>query len=211
MSSLKDVKSRLATYNTGRAEGDLYYFTKLIECHKYKHIEYCLDMLAKNFKDKINGRKEMVHMRYNSFLELIEFIVEHHDKSIEFINKNAKRFLNSTIEETPIVPEPLDLKNHIIKRSKSDIDTKIQKIDISGWTELQISDLLKQLINQYAAVKLGEHYDFDQQKNTHELRLIWKEFQQYLDTYTGKNKVGWRDHIKSVIRDAQKLVIKWRS
>ena len=41
---------------------------------KYRHIENCLDMLIKGFKDKPFSKKEMVHMRYDCFLELIEFI-----------------------------------------------------------------------------------------------------------------------------------------
>jgi hypothetical protein len=213
VSSGKDLQGRLNAYNTGRAEGDLYYYTKIIKCHKYKHIESCLNMLIyDNFKDKLKSRKEMVHMRYDCFLELVEFIVENHNADINFINQNAERFLNHTVEADPIIPDPIDLKDYIvIKRSKAGTESDIQKIDVSGWTEDDINDLIKRLINQYAATKLGEDYDFDTQKNTHQLQLVWKEFQQYLDSYEGKNKIGWRDHIKSVIRDAQKLIIKWRS
>jgi hypothetical protein len=43
VANVNDLPGRLATYNTGRAEGDLYYYCKIIKVHKYKHIENCLD------------------------------------------------------------------------------------------------------------------------------------------------------------------------
>lgn len=49
--SLKDLRSRLATYNTGRAEGDLYYYCKVYYCHNYHDIEQRIETILKQFKN----------------------------------------------------------------------------------------------------------------------------------------------------------------
>jgi phage anti-repressor protein len=207
-----DLPGRLATYNTGRAEGDLYYYVKIIKVHKYKHIENCLDMLIKGFKDKAFSKKEMVHMRYDCFAELIEFIIENHGKDIDFINEHGKRFLKNTIELEPILPEPIELGDYIIiRRKKNGKEHELQKIDVSSWDETKVQDLIKNLINQYAVIKLGTTYDFDTQKDSQTLQIIWKDFQDYLENYKGKKKMDWRTALKSITSNAKQLAIKWKA
>jgi hypothetical protein len=207
-----DLPGRLATYNTGRAEGDLYYYVKIIKVHKYKHIENCLDMLIKGFKDKAFSKKEMVHMRYDCFAELIEFIIENHGKDIDFINEHGKRFLKNTIELEPILPEPIELGDYIIiRRKKNGKEHELQKIDVSSWDEAKVQDLIKNLINQYAVIKLGTTYDFDTQKDSQTLQIIWKDFQDYLENYKGKKKMDWRTALKSITSNAKQLAIKWKA
>jgi phage anti-repressor protein len=209
--TINDLNNRLNNYNIGRAEGDLFYFVKVIKCHKYKHIENCIDMLLKGFKDKVFSKKEMVHMRYPEFIQLIEFILENHNKDIEFINEHGKRFLQNTINLEPVLPQPLDMGDYvIIKRRKNGYESELQKINVSDWSEDKVQDLLKRLVSQYATIKLGTEYDFDTQKNSHSITLIWKDFKHYLDQYSGKNTMGWRNCIKDVCIPASKLTIRWK-
>ena len=202
--NINDIKSRLSTYNTGRAEGDLFYYVKIFKCHKYSHIESCIEMLIKSFKDKKNAKKEMVHMYYNNFVELVNFILANHGKNINFINKHSKQFLENTVDLEPIVIPPIDITNY----EQPQKQIKFTKIDVSSWTEDQLKETIIDLINQYA-IKLGKQYDFKTQKDTDPLEIIWKDFQIYLSQYKGKNKTNWKTYLKTFINGA-KFSYKWR-
>ena len=157
--NINDIKHRLSTYNTGRAEGDLFYYVKIFKCHKYSHIENCIEMLVKSFKDKKNARKEMIHMYYENFVELVEFIIDNYNKDINFINNHAKQFLENTITLDPVVIPPIDL----VAYTQMPHRIKFTKIDVSNWNEDQLKETIIELINQYAN-KLGKQYDFKTQK-----------------------------------------------
>ena len=202
--NINDIKSRLSTYNTGRAEGDLFYYVKIFKCHKYSHIESCIEMLIKSFKDKKNAKKEMVHMYYNNFVELVNFILTNHGKDINFINKHSKQFLENTVDLEPVVIPPIDITNYAQPQKQ----IKFTKIDVSSWTEDQLKETIIDLINQYA-IKLGKQYDFKTQKDTDPLEIIWKDFQIYLSQYKGKNKTNWKTYLKTFINGA-KFSYKWR-
>ena len=207
VANMKELSGRLNTYNTGRPESDLYFYTKLYKCHNYRHIESTLAMLAKYFKDKIDGRKEMIHMRYDCLVELIEFIVGNHDKDIKFINENSKRFLQSTIEDDALTPQTLAIENFTdIKITK-----RIKKEDVSDWDNEKIIATLKTLINRYAENKLGCPYDFDTDKNSKQLKFSWTEFNKTLNTFKGKTKTEWRKQFEKIIKDAEMVVCYWRN
>lgn len=176
----KDLKARLACYNTGRAEGDLYYFCNIIECHKYKDIEQCLESLARGFKDKMGGKKEMVRLRYNDLLELVEFILDNNHKRIDFMNDNRQRFMTNLMELDPIIPLPIEIGNHIVvSREDNGKSTPLKKIDVSDWDEDQIQTLIKKLINSYAQNKGMQNYNFDTMDNDDDpLTVYWKEFSE---------------------------------
>jgi phage anti-repressor protein len=200
--NINDIKHRLSTYNTGRAEGDLFYYVNIFKCHRYSHIENCIEMLIKSFKDKKNARKEMIHMYYENFVELVEFIIDNYNKDINFINNHAKQFLENTITLDPVVIPPIDL----VMYTQIPRRIKFTKIDVSNWNEDQLKETIIDLINQYAN-KLGKPYDFKTQKDTEPLELVWKDFQTYLVNYKGKNKTSWKAYLKAFI-DGSKLSYK---
>jgi hypothetical protein len=76
---------------------------------------------------------------------------------------------------------------------------------------LHISDTNVNEFNSYAeyANKLGKQYDFNTQKDTEPLELIWKNFQTCLLQYTGKNKTAWKNYLKTFTAGS-KCSYKWR-
>ena len=158
-------------------------------------------MLIKSFKDKKNARKEMIHMYYDNFVELVVFIIDNYNKDIDFINKHAKQFLENTITLEPVIIPPIEA-TYAPKR------IKFTKIDVSNWNKVQIKETIVDLINQYAN-KLGKQYDFNTQKNTEPLELIWKDFQTCLLQYIGKNKTAWKNYLKT-FTSGSKCSYKWR-
>jgi hypothetical protein len=111
-----DLSKRINNYNTGRAEGNLMYVSKVFKCNNYKIIEDQIHSVLSQFKDKLNSCKEMIHLRYNLLLEVVGYICDNCDKEVDYINSKYKEFLNSTIEEDPIVPEPVNLSDCLEKQ-----------------------------------------------------------------------------------------------
>jgi len=194
ISQAKDVKSRLSSYNTGRAQGDLYYYTKLFKCNNYKVIEERLGSVLQQFKDKPDARKEMVILRYNLLLEIVDFICENCDREIEYINARCQQFLTETIEEESIIPEAIDLTDYVEITVRKNNDTVRQKrIDITGWSDAQIDALFEEKINLYFK---QIQYNFSTQKDTVPLEVSWSMLTPYLKPYHGLAMMAWREKFR---------------
>lgn len=207
---LKDLNTRLATYNTGRAEGDLIYYTKLFKCNNYKLIEERVGSVLCQFKDKVGSRKEMIHMRYNLLLEVVEFICDNYDREVEYINSRCQQFLHDTIECDSIIPEPLDLSDYVEVSVRRNGVTKTKKIDVSNWDESKIDALIEDIINRCATEQRNVNYDFTTQKNSVALELTWGLITPYLNVYNGLTKTDWRAKFKELLsrEKPKKLKIK---
>jgi hypothetical protein len=199
---IKDLKGRIATYNTGRAETDLMFITKVFKCHDYKTIESRIGAILSQLKDKPNGHKEMIHLRYNLLVEMADFICDNHDREIEYINAHCKRFLEETIDNDGIVPEELNIDGYM--QEHMDIvfqrpgKNKVHRVDISGWDDAKIDNLIQEVINLCANEKKNIQYDFSTQKNSVALELSWKILTPYFDSYNGLTKTEWRNKLKKL-------------
>ena len=192
----KDLKSRLATYNTGHAEGDLFYYTKIFKCNNYKLIEERLGSVLMQFKDKPDSRKEMIHLRYNLLIEVVEFICDNYDREIEYINTRCQQFLSETIEQDSIVPDSIDLNDYMeITVNKNGI-MKQKRIDITDWSDERINQTIEDIINLCANEKKKVQYDFSTQKNSLALELTWSLITPYFDAYNGLTRSAWRNRFK---------------
>lgn len=192
----KDLPSRLLNYNVGRAEGDLYYFCKIFKCNNYKTIEDRIGNILIQFKDKEGSIKEMVHLRYNLLVEIADFICDNYDREIDYINSKCQQFLNETIYEDGIIPEPIDLRDYIeISLHKNGL-IRTNKIDVTGWNDEDIEKKITEIINICAAEKKKIKYDFTKQKNSLALELTWGIITPYLDMYKGLTKSDWKERFK---------------
>jgi hypothetical protein len=193
---VKELKGRLATYNTGRAEGDLYYYTKIFKCNNYKLIEERVGSILQQFKDKVGSRKEMIHLRYNLLIEIIDFICDNYDKETEYINSKCQQFLNETIEADSVVPEPIDLGDYVEITINKNGSTKRKRIDVSDWKDADIDKLIENIVNLCTADAKKIKYDFSTQKNLVAVELTWGLLTPYLDLYNGLTKTDWRNKFK---------------
>lgn len=150
--STRDLKSRLSSYNTGRAEGDLMYYTKIVRCSRYKDIEARIGTLLNNFKDKQGGRKEMVMVDYSVLVELVELLCKHYDHEVEYLNRNIHRIIDRTLTAASVVPEPIELGEYIeitVKRYGN--ESSRHRIDVTGYPEEQAHARIEQFISRMHA------------------------------------------------------------
>ncbi len=193
VSSAKTLKSRLNTYNTGRAEGDLFYYCKLFMCNKYKVIEEGIGASLYQFKDKADSQKEMLHIRYDSLVEVVDFMCNTMDENINYINSKYKTYLQQIVEGEAIIPEEI-----ILDEDKLQISTcskKSKKIDLLHCDDDEINHIIEEIINKFAADQQIK-YEFQNDKDSVSLELKWMDLDDYFIPYN-LTKTAWREKFKN--------------
>ena len=112
------LSSRIASYNTGRAKGvDTYYYVWAIKCYNSKDVDNHIQKLLSEFKYGKNqdvskdNRSEMYHgIKFSDLKDIVAFIVNNYDASVDYINNFIKARLNQSMEEEDDIPPPLNYK-----------------------------------------------------------------------------------------------------
>jgi hypothetical protein len=119
--STRRLTSRIPQYNTGRAATDHFYYAWAMKCYNAKDVDYHIQKLLADFKfkdpespeaDKAkDNRVEMYHgIKFSDLKDILTFIVNNYDESIECVNRFIRNRLDSSLEEEDEIPPPLDLK-----------------------------------------------------------------------------------------------------
>ena len=87
----KYLKSRLATYNSCRAVGDMFGYTAIFNVIEYRQIEERLKCLLKRFRDKES--KEMYVMYYPDLEYIVSYLCDHLSDEVHEINKKLEQFI----------------------------------------------------------------------------------------------------------------------
>jgi hypothetical protein len=211
----KDLKSRLVSYNTGHAEGDSMYYVKAYRCNDYRQVEERIGNVLKQFKDKANSRKEMLHIRFEFLAEIAELIIDNYDKEIDWINAHCQKIFSDTIEGEAVVIPEFDIKSICDEDETIKVTVKRHgnqtehKINISNWTDVQIHDTFRKIIS-LCAIEQKIEYEFDAHKDSMKLELTWKEMVVYFKTYAGLNLLEWRQKFKDWMKKEKpsRLVVR---
>ena len=193
----RELKNRLNTYNTGRAEGDLFYYCKLFKCNKYKIIEESIGAVLGQFRDKNSSQKELLHIRYDSLTDVVDFMCINYDKSVDYVNAHCQTFLQQIVDGESFIPEAVDLETACMEITihKGGRKTKTEKIDISGWTDDQINMTIEEMINKFARDQ-NIDYDCVTDRDIIPLELKWMDLDNYMTPYK-LSKTAWREKFKS--------------
>jgi hypothetical protein len=133
---LDHLEGRLATYNTGRANGDEFFYVEWFQVVCYKDMEKRLETLMKRFKDSVNTRKEMYILpssakrsmaptgalpplvHYTNLKYIVEYIVTHYNEETDMINERLGEFIKNLNrrELRPAIVQPKPLNRVQIQR-----------------------------------------------------------------------------------------------
>lgn len=147
------LSSRIRGYNTGRAKGvDNYYYVWAIRCYNSKDVDNHIQKLLADFKwndpkrpleqQSKENRSEMYHgIKFTDLKDIVTFIVNNYDASIDYINNFIKTRLDQSLEEEDEIPPPLDYKNVTYQ-----IGDHIETIDIENEEYDSIRDTLDDVL-----------------------------------------------------------------
>lgn len=192
----KDLVSRLNSYNTGKAEGDLFFYVKIVKCNNYKMIEERIHNVLGRFKDKQNSRKEMLYLRYDLLEKAIDFICDNYDREIDFINEHCKNFLDTTLDtDEAKVPPAITLGNSLeMTVRRNGTVTRQEVVDISTWSEQKIDEVFNEVIDKCAKKQLP-NYNYQRDRDKIPILLEWKSLSTLLRSYSTSMSL-WRTTFK---------------
>lgn len=151
------LSTRINGYNTGRAKGiDGYYYVWVTKCYNSKDVDNHIQKLLADFKWKDpkqlqeeNNRSEMYHgIKYTDLKDIVAFIVNNYDASIDYINNFIKTRLDSSLEEEDELPPPLDYKK-VTYQLGEHIETIDLEEEESESVREAFEDILSGLKEQY--------------------------------------------------------------
>ena len=106
--SCNKLQSRLSTYNTRSANGDMFYFSDIFMVADYRHAESRVKDLIGRFVDKKG--KEFYQLHYNELKEIIKYICERYTDEVSTINDGLERLIASLNIRVlrSVIPRPIN-------------------------------------------------------------------------------------------------------
>lgn len=141
------LKSRLATYNSGRPVGDKMYYAYITETTDYHHLEQRISKILGDHKDAAEA--EMFNVHYDSLQPLIEYLADRFDEEIQHHRKLFENLIKETIEKAPTVPEPIILNGAEFRRIKDGEVVLTQKVDFDAMGNEDKKDFVTNLFEQF--------------------------------------------------------------
>lgn len=193
------LSSRIGGYNTGRAKGiDNYYYVWAIKCYNSRDVDNHIQKLLADFKWKDpkapqeeqnkDNRSEMYHgIKFTDLKDIVAFIVNNYDASIDYINNFIKNRLDQSMEEEDEIPPPLDYK-----RLTYQIGEHVETIDL----EEEESDSIREAFEDILS-SIKEQHD---RNNSEPVIVQRKDIINRLSNVTNTTKKDIWSQIKELTR-----------
>jgi len=134
------LSSRIGGYNTGRPGEDAYYYCWVVKCYSSKEVDYHIQKLLVDFKHKENTEL-YCGIKFSDLKDIVAFIVENYDASVDYINNFIRNRLDASLEEEDEPPPRLDYN-----RLTYQIGDHTETIDIEEEESESIKDALEDIL-----------------------------------------------------------------
>ena len=137
------LSTRINGYNTGRPIEDDYYYCWVVKCYNAKDTDYCIQKLLADFKHR-ETTELYCGIRFVDLRDIVAFIVENYDASVDYINKFIKFKLSQSLDQEDEEPPRLDCKRityHIGDHTET-VDLENQDADTLELVKQELSSML---------------------------------------------------------------------
>ena len=135
-----------------------------------------------------DNRAEMYHgIKFNDLKDILTFIVNNYDQSIEYVNNFIKVRLSQSLEEEDEIPPALDLKKITYQ-----IGDHEEVIDLEKEDEKDLKKELKNIMRCYKEQQTRE------EKDAEVVVIERKELMSQLNQFTNESKTGLWNRIKEL-------------
>jgi len=185
------LKPRLASYNTGRSDGDKMYYAFVTETTDFHHLEQRINKIIGDHRE--NRKEEMYNLHYDSLYPLIEYLADRFDEEIKHHKLLFDKLIKETLNKDPTVPEPLILNGAEYKKYQDGIAVSTQVLDFDEMDENARREFVGGIFRDFANSKGEEalfRRDFEEYITQHakakfNKRVLWSYLKQILPD-TGK-------------------------
>jgi len=176
------LSSRIGGYNTGRPREDTYYYCWVTKCYNSKDVDYHVQKLLSDFKHRDNAEL-YCGIKFSDLKDIVNFIVENYDASVDYINNFIKTRLNESLEEEDEAPPRLDCKSITYQ-----IGEHTEVIDVQ---QEDLSTIRDELENILGSIK-------EQRRSNEEIVVERKDLISQLSKVTNATKKDLWTHIKEL-------------
>jgi hypothetical protein len=185
------LKNRLNQYNSGRIEGDHYYYCFIIYCNNSTHMETRIKEILKDFRN--NKDKENYVMNFNILKEILQFLVDNYNNEIDKLNEFMRNIIQNMSNTENVIPPPIILNSVEIRRicNGQEVETKI--IDLDNLPEEEQETIVKELMNMYiesrkevniSRKQFEDFIDLEKKELRYKKRTLWKHLKNIGKTNT---------------------------
>ncbi|BAO49375.1 MTG-like gene family protein [Alphaentomopoxvirus acuprea] len=184
------ICKRIKDYQTGRHEEDEYYYCFIKYCYNSKDLDKHINNILSIFLSK--KTKELYCLHYNSLLDLVNFIIDNYDKSIEYVNNFIKHKLENVIILDPVIPEPIKINNISFK-----IGDNIENINIDNFNIDELKELLNEILTSFI---IQNKFNISRQDLLSSLNLnvnkntLWNNIKNILNWKNGKQIINYNNN-----------------
>lgn len=184
------ICKRINNYQTGRPEEDAYYYCWIKTCYNSKELDKHINNLLSTFLCKKN--RELYCLHYTSLVELVEFIIDNYDQSIEYINNFIKIKLENVITLDPIIPEPIKINNISYTMGEASDNININEFNLE-----QLSGLLNDILetfnrqNKYNITRKDILESLNKNVNK---TILWSKIKNILNWKNSKQGIVWNNN-----------------
>lgn len=184
--STERLHKRIQTYQTGRVEN--FYYVKVFKCYYSKDLDYHIQRLLKQFKYQKHA--EIYHgIHISDLIEIVEFLVNNYDASIEYINNFVKEKLENSLEKEILIMKPLYIKSieYTIDNEKEVVNIDNENTNIVRET---FFNFLETLENNSTVTKneLIQNLNLNMNKNS-----LWKEIKNISSWINSKTAIEYNN------------------
>jgi prophage antirepressor-like protein len=147
------LSTRIGGYNTGRPIEDGYYYCWVVKCYNAKDVDYCIQKLLADFKHR-ETTELYCGIRFTDLRDIVAFIVENYDASVDYINNFIKFKLSQSLDQEDEEPPRLDCKRitcHIGEHTET-INLENEDLDTLELIKLEISSMLTDMQQRQVAL-----------------------------------------------------------
>ena len=191
------LKSRLATYNSGRPVEDRMYFCFIVECTRSLHLE---NRIKEILGDYIDGDKttEVYVMHYSDLKFFVHLIATNYNDEVELHDVKLEDITMHLLTLEPEIPEALIL-NGAELRSTIGGTKKTVKVDFDTMSDTDQTEWLQKVLKEIKTFMDGDELVIER-------RILFDRFER---EYEAKfNKVKMWKRVKSVAPELQ-IVLKY--
>lgn len=181
------LKSRLASYNSGRPIEDRMYFCFIVECSRGLHLE---NRIKEILGDYVDGDKttEMYVIHYSDLKFFVNLIATNYNDEVELHDVKLEDIMTHLLTLEPEIPEALIL-NGAELRSTIGGTKKTVKIDFDTMTDSEQTEWLQKVLKEIKTFMDGDELVIER-------RVLFDRFER---DYEAKfNKVKMWKRVKNV-------------
>jgi hypothetical protein len=191
-----DLRSRISSYNTGRIDDDKMMFFFYEKCYNGKITEEHIMNLLVNFR--INKRKEMVCVRFDLLVKLVQLVCDDHNNHMDLVNEILKQMNEDvSLEQECNIPAEIELPE--LKRTlaicSSTNGSTFEPIDTTDWNDEQYREFMKEVLSLFAKQKELE-YNYDTDKNDTNKNLGEIKWSDILPILMKQLKLRWQKDVR---------------